>query len=217
MKFQTQQFDALHQLALDAISRDKTLAGIGSSPPFGDVALYVDGLTTIRFNGEGFDIYRAKALAQISVTREEALDVIMASAVYATMVHEKASPTPLPSDDHQLTAMRAAKPPPARELTRVEKAWVTRRANAARTVAARATPVRVIDPTPGSKAEVIVGLLLRERGATSNEIKAELGWPSVNVKTYARKYGITLRVTSDNNTGNSRYFGTRETEPADVS
>jgi hypothetical protein len=112
MRFHTQQFDALLQLALDAHSRGKDISGIGWKPVH-DVALHVDELTKIRFNGEGFDVYRAHALAEINVSREQALDVVMASAVYSELEHEPA---------------QAEQPKMSPQL----KGWATRRAAAAK-------------------------------------------------------------------------------------
>lgn len=92
MKFNTQQFDALHRLAMEAQSRGKQVQGIGWTSLRDAVTLWVDKLTAIRFNGEGFDIYRAKALAEMNITAEQAHNVIMAAAVHSTLVHKPVPP-----------------------------------------------------------------------------------------------------------------------------
>jgi hypothetical protein len=182
MRFQLQQFDALYQLALEAHSRGKDIAGVGWVPlhPL-DVALHVDGLTTIRFNGEGFDIYRAGAIAEINVNYSQALDVIMASAVYSELEH---------------------KPEPASEpLSRQQKGWITRRAKA-----------RLPGSLDGTKSGLIAAMLLRNEGATIAEFKKATGWQGLSVPHFAKRYGLELRTVTDPNTGNLRYFGNRKNE-----
>lgn len=90
MRHEVQQFEMLHRLALDAQSRGKRhLIGVSWHPLDGAVSFGVDTVTSIRSNGDGFDIYNSRELAQINVSYEEALDIVMASAVLATFSAEQ--------------------------------------------------------------------------------------------------------------------------------
>jgi hypothetical protein len=50
---------------------------------------------------------------------------------------------------------------------------------------------------PGSKLEIVVGLLTRKEGCTAAEILAATEWPAVSVPQQARSAGLTLRQEKD--------------------
>jgi hypothetical protein len=58
---------------------------------------------------------------------------------------------------------------------------------------------------PGSKLEVIVGLLTRPEGCTTAEILAATDWPSVSVPQQAKAANLKLRKEKDGKA--SRYWG----------
>lgn len=58
---------------------------------------------------------------------------------------------------------------------------------------------------PGSKLEIVVGLLKRPQGCTSAEILAACQWPAVSVPQMARSAGLTLRKSKDDKV--TRYWG----------
>lgn len=189
MRFQVQQFSALYQLALDAGARGKYTSVRWFARHDNDVLLDAEDRTTeIKFNGDGFDVFRdgdADA-SNSNITHAQALDVIMASAVYATLVAPKSEPE----------VTRPAKA----NLSRGRKAWETRRATGN-------APQPGI-PQSGTKAELIINMLLHENGATGDEIKAATGWPSIGVRAYASRYGVRLTTSTDRD-GVTRYHGTR--------
>lgn len=47
-------------------------------------------------------------------------------------------------------------------------------------------------PRPGSKLDLIVGLLKRPQGCTAAEVLAETGWPSVSMPQQAKAAGLKL-------------------------
>lgn len=57
---------------------------------------------------------------------------------------------------------------------------------------------------PGSKLEIVVGLLKRREGCTTAEILAGTGWPSCSVPQQARAAGLTLRQKKEGRT--TRYW-----------
>lgn len=58
---------------------------------------------------------------------------------------------------------------------------------------------------PGTKLEIVKGLLMRTAGCTLADILAATGWPSVSVPQQARAAGLTLRKEKDGSV--TRYFG----------
>lgn len=68
--------------------------------------------------------------------------------------------------------------------------------------AAKASPVI----RPGSKLEIVVGLLTRPEGCTAEEITTACNWPTVSVPQQARAAGLTLRKEKDGKI--SRYWAT---------
>ena len=72
------------------------------------------------------------------------------------------------------------------------------------------TPVTEGEPKakgvrPGSKLEIVVGLLTRKEGCTTAEILAQCQWPSVSVPQQARAAGLRLRQEKDGKV--TRYWG----------
>lgn len=58
---------------------------------------------------------------------------------------------------------------------------------------------------PGSKLEIVAGLLKRPEGCTTAEVLAGTGWPTVSMPQMAKAAGLTLRKEKDGKV--SRYFG----------
>ena len=93
---------------------------------------------------------------------------------------------------------------------------VAKKAQKAETASIRKTAkakVRAEKPTsgnakavrPGSKLEIVVGLLTRKEGCTSAEILKACDWPAVSVPQQARAAGLTLRQEKDGKV--TRYWG----------
>jgi hypothetical protein len=59
---------------------------------------------------------------------------------------------------------------------------------------------------PGSKLEIVVGLLTRKEGCTSAEVLKATDWPAVSMPQQARSAGLTLRQEKDGKV--TRYWGT---------
>lgn len=59
---------------------------------------------------------------------------------------------------------------------------------------------------PGSKLEIVVGLLTRTEGCTSAEVLKATEWPAVSMPQQARAAGLTLRQEKDGKV--TRYWGT---------
>lgn len=59
---------------------------------------------------------------------------------------------------------------------------------------------------PGSKAEIIAGLLTRKQGCTAADIREACEWTAVNVPRQAAQAGLTLRQEKID--GVTYYFGT---------
>jgi hypothetical protein len=58
---------------------------------------------------------------------------------------------------------------------------------------------------PGSKLEIVVGLLTRKSGCTAAEVLAATEWPAVSMPQQARAAGLTLRQEKDGKI--TRYWG----------
>lgn len=59
---------------------------------------------------------------------------------------------------------------------------------------------------PGSKLEIVVGLLTRPAGCTAAEVLKATEWPAVSMPQQARAAGLTLRQEKDGKV--TRYWGT---------
>jgi hypothetical protein len=60
---------------------------------------------------------------------------------------------------------------------------------------------------PGSKLEIVVGLLTRKEGCTAAEVLAATDWPAVSMPQQARAAGLTLRQEKDGKV--TRYWGSK--------
>lgn len=58
---------------------------------------------------------------------------------------------------------------------------------------------------PGSKLEIVYGLLTRKEGCTTAEVLAATEWPAVSMPQQARSAGLTLRQEKDGKV--TRYWG----------
>ncbi len=59
---------------------------------------------------------------------------------------------------------------------------------------------------PGSKLEIVVGLLTRQEGCTAADVLKATEWPAVSMPQQARAAGLTLRQEKEGKT--TRYWGT---------
>jgi hypothetical protein len=60
---------------------------------------------------------------------------------------------------------------------------------------------------PGSKLEIVVGLLTHAAGCTTADVLKATGWPAVSMPQQARAAGLTLRQEKDGKV--TRYWGTK--------
>lgn len=60
---------------------------------------------------------------------------------------------------------------------------------------------------PGSKLEIVVGLLTRKEGCTSADVLKACDWPAVSMPQQARSAGLTLRQEKDGKV--TRYWGSK--------
>lgn len=112
-----------------------------------------------------------------------------------------------PSKADQVKGLResraAAKAPKADKAASSKKA-AKAKARAPVSGKAASGPAKAI--RPGSKLEIVVGLLTRKGGCTSADILAATEWPAVSVPQQARAAGLTLRQEKDGKV--TRYWGT---------
>lgn len=66
---------------------------------------------------------------------------------------------------------------------------------------------------PGSKLEIVAGLLTRADGCTGAEILAATGWPTVSVPQQAKAAG--LKLSKEKIDGITRYRGVAEAKAAE--
>jgi len=134
----------------------------------------------------GIEIQRAKAQPQET-----------------TMIALKTNPSPKneaePSKADQVKQLRerraAAKgPKAAQKAVKGKKAAKAKARTPATQKPASGSPKGV---RPGSKLEIVVGLLKRKEGCTAAEILAACSWPAVSVPQQARAAGLTLRQEKD--------------------
>lgn len=57
---------------------------------------------------------------------------------------------------------------------------------------------------PGSKLEIVVGLLTRKQGCTAKDCMDACNWPSISMQQQARAAGLTLRTEKEGRT--TRYW-----------
>ena len=78
------------------------------------------------------------------------------------------------------------------------KTKATKKAESKKTAGAKArtkvkTEAKTTGVRPGSKLEIIVGLLKRKEGCTAKQILDAVQWPAVSVPQMARSAGLTLK------------------------
>ena len=128
-----------------------------------------------------------------------------------TMIALKTNPSPKteaePSKADQVKQLRerraAAKGPKAAQ--KAVKGKKAAKAKAQTPTTAKLTSGHTKAIRPGSKLEIVVGLLKRKEGCTAAEILSACQWPSVSVPQQARAAGLTLRQQKDGKV--SRYWG----------
>ena len=72
--------------------------------------------------------------------------------------------------------------------------------------ASTSAPTSAKGVRPGSKLEIVAGLLTRKEGCTTADALAATDWPAISFNQQAKAAGLTLRKEKDGKT--TRYFGT---------
>lgn len=126
---------------------------------------------------------------------------------FARLKELKAKTTHAATAANQETTMKTiakktatAKKPAAKKAPAKKAAKKASTAKARTPIAAGAKVIR-----PGSKLEIVVGLLTRKEGCTAAEVLAACEWPAVSMPQQARAAGLTLRQEKDGKV--TRYWG----------
>lgn len=82
---------------------------------------------------------------------------------------------------------------PSKKKTKSKKKSGGKKAAAAPRAKATAAPKKEAGVRPGSKLELVVGLLTRPEGCTTKDVLAATGWPAVSMPQMAKSAGLTLK------------------------
>lgn len=120
------------------------------------------------------------------------------------MIAMKTNPTPLigdpkPSKAEQVKELRErrATTKGPKKATKAVSGKKAAKAKARTPTAPKAAAGAAKAIRPGSKLEIVVGLLTRKEGCTTAEILKATEWPSVSVPQQARAAGLKLRQEKD--------------------
>jgi membrane protein involved in colicin uptake len=140
-------------------------------------------------------------------TKKQAIKPAADAASQETTTMKKPAKT---SKAAQVAALRTKRAAANGSKKATKKAVAKKAATAkARTPAApKATAGAPKGVRPGSKLEIVVGLLTRKEGCTSAEVLAATAWPAVSMPQQAKAAGLTLRKEKEKGQP-TRYFGSK--------